>query len=456
MKGLFSQYDYFEGKDYSDAWRSALFVFDTNVLLNLYRYQARTREELLDALRKLNDRVWIPHHVALEFQRNRLKVIAAQGKKFSEVRKLVEGSRADLTKGIASLQLNKRHSHINPEPLIKGFEKLVSEFLSDLESLQQSQQSLTGPDPIKAVVEEIFNKKVGKAFLSQDDVDKKNKEAELRYKLKIPPGYKDDGKDKDDPDEYVHNGLIYKKKYGDYLVWSQILDHAHANKVENLIFITDDAKEDWWSQIDFEGPKTVGPRTELIEEAARIGSIETFLMYKPEGFLKYANEFLSTNVSKETLTEVHDVSTANKNKAIGKIGKRMTAGKATNLVWRWLQENHLKIIYSQSTYPDFIYHEPDGAHGYEVVQINSGSWRSVDVHIKEAETALHEQHLQSLCIILVLDDIAEFDDILIGIADANRSEHVPNLKFCIGHIEWNGEEEKFFPMFNFAHDDICT
>ncbi len=44
----------------------ALFVFDTNVLLNLYRYQSGTRDELLNVLAQLSDRIWIPHHVALE------------------------------------------------------------------------------------------------------------------------------------------------------------------------------------------------------------------------------------------------------------------------------------------------------------------------------------------------------------------------------------------------------
>ncbi|WP_423815166.1 PIN-like domain-containing protein, partial [Pseudomonas viridiflava] len=61
MKGLFSQYDYSREIDYAYTWKNATFVFDTNVLLNLYRYQERTREELLDTLSKLSSRVWVPH-----------------------------------------------------------------------------------------------------------------------------------------------------------------------------------------------------------------------------------------------------------------------------------------------------------------------------------------------------------------------------------------------------------
>lgn len=50
MKGLFPQYDHSNNVDFSETWRSALFVFDTNVLLNLYRYQESTREELLNVI----------------------------------------------------------------------------------------------------------------------------------------------------------------------------------------------------------------------------------------------------------------------------------------------------------------------------------------------------------------------------------------------------------------------
>ena len=53
MKGLFPQFDTGAEIDYGAVWKQALFVFDTNVLLNLYRYQSGTRDELLNVLEKL-------------------------------------------------------------------------------------------------------------------------------------------------------------------------------------------------------------------------------------------------------------------------------------------------------------------------------------------------------------------------------------------------------------------
>ena len=57
--------------DKRQLWEKAVFVFDTNVLLNLYRYSSKTRNSLLDAFESLKERVWIPYQVAHEFMRRR-------------------------------------------------------------------------------------------------------------------------------------------------------------------------------------------------------------------------------------------------------------------------------------------------------------------------------------------------------------------------------------------------
>ncbi len=59
-------------------WRDGIIVLDTNVLLNLYRYSERAREELLGVLRRVKDQLWIPYQVAEEFHRDRSIVIKNQ------------------------------------------------------------------------------------------------------------------------------------------------------------------------------------------------------------------------------------------------------------------------------------------------------------------------------------------------------------------------------------------
>lgn len=72
--GLF---DGFEGyrtpseDDYRRVLTEGLVVPDTNVLLNLYRYNAQTQTDLFAVLERLGDRLWIPHQVLVEFWRNR-------------------------------------------------------------------------------------------------------------------------------------------------------------------------------------------------------------------------------------------------------------------------------------------------------------------------------------------------------------------------------------------------
>ena len=454
MKGLFPQYDYSTTTDYEETWKTALFVFDTNVLLNLYRYQERTREELLETLDKLADRIWIPHHVALEFQRNRLTVIAAQGRRFSEIRKVIEKAKLDLTNGISNLQLTKRHTLINPEPLTTGFDKLTSEFLAELDKLQENQQTLNASDPIKKRIEDIFDGKVGSAFSTQDEVDKKSKAAELRYKAKIPPGYKDDDKDKDDPDDFYHHGIVYKRKYGDYFVWSQILEYAEKSNHKKLVFITDDAKEDWWKQIDFDGPKILGPRPELVDEATNLGKLETFLMYKPEGFLKFANEFLATKISNETLKEVHDVSQSNKNTNLKNIFNRGAYLRGESAVLLWARSIHKQAAINEGSSPGILATDTSGIIGYEVKIFKHLDARGIIEVIERAAHSIEVYGLKFLNIVFIVSSFYDADGVLIKLKNINLPLLPDNINIIFGQIVESAEGARFEPLHEVPYSEL--
>lgn len=78
-------YDDFHGyrlpteDELNSALQSALVVLDTNVLLNLYRYNRSTRNDLLEVMRSLGERLWVPHQVMREFWRNRVSVLGSRG-----------------------------------------------------------------------------------------------------------------------------------------------------------------------------------------------------------------------------------------------------------------------------------------------------------------------------------------------------------------------------------------
>lgn len=67
-------YNIYEKKDISSIWKdkATLFVFDTNVLLNLYKYDEKTRNDFINVIKSVEDRIWIPFHVGLEYHRNRM------------------------------------------------------------------------------------------------------------------------------------------------------------------------------------------------------------------------------------------------------------------------------------------------------------------------------------------------------------------------------------------------
>lgn len=434
MKGLFPQYADSTNQDYGIVWKQALFVFDTNVLLNLYRYQSGTRDELLNVLEQLSERIWIPHHVALEFQRNRIKVIAEQSKRFSEVRRTIEKARSSLFSELEKLQLQKRHSLINPQPLTTGFESLVDNFLAELDRLQETQQKLTAPDPLKQKIETLFDGKVGSPPSNQTEIDDLYKQADTRFKLKIPPGYQDADKDKEEPDEHIHGGIIYKRKYGDYLVWKQLLDHSKVINSKYVIFVTDDGKEDWWRKIDSDGLKTIGPRPELIEEARTSAQVEILLMYSPEGFLKYAKEFLKAQVSEETLKEVRDISTTRSLREIGYREFREMALRAEQAVLCWLVDRFESVQENRVGFPDFVAERDGKTFGFEVKVVPNP--RMIINRVREviyrSYYALKESGFSEIAIVWVVSNPSEVEE-LQRIFSRMRREEMPNsLRMIIG------------------------
>lgn len=78
MKNNFSEFYCLTDDELKKLWDECIFIFDANVLLNLYRYSQKTSQKLLDVLynEKIKERIWIPHQFAFEYQKNRLEVIA--------------------------------------------------------------------------------------------------------------------------------------------------------------------------------------------------------------------------------------------------------------------------------------------------------------------------------------------------------------------------------------------
>lgn len=294
MKKLFSEH-FKDEEEIKELWRDCIFVFDTSVMCDLYRYSDSTRSSLFHIMEKLKNRLWIPNRVADEYLRNRAGVITKQEKYYTEAIKAIEALENDLNQ-------KKKHPFISNE-LHEKFENISGELKGELESNRKKYLSKISKDDIKDKVAEVFGNNVGEPF-SYDEINQILIEGEKRFKEKIPPGYMDRSKEKSSENftEFDERCRVY----GDFIVWKQVIDKA--NDGFNVVLVTSDSKEDWWK---IESKKTIGPRHELIREFEKETG-KKFYMYQPDRFLEFAQNYLNEKVDENALEEMKEISFNNK------------------------------------------------------------------------------------------------------------------------------------------------
>ncbi len=287
-----------------------IFVFDTNVLLNLYSYTEQTREDFFSLLEIIKDRVWIPYHIGLEYQRNRLSVIRNEKKIFNDLNTYVSNIKKDLntnTNSLQSLKLKQRLPIINEET-IKLQKKIIKELDKYSELVKEwdkKQPCVRSQDLIRERIDNIFDNKIGAIPKNQEYLNELYKRGEERYSKKIPPGYEDE-KDKKASNPFKYKDLEYIPMYGDYIIWEQIIDEVENKDLKSLLFITDDVKEDWLYLMDSNGKKEIGPRVELVDEILEKTDIELFHIMKSSDFLINGKEFFNSKIKDDSIEEVNE------------------------------------------------------------------------------------------------------------------------------------------------------
>ena len=255
MKNTIKEFLDLSTDEKNTLWENCIFVFDTNVLLNLYRYTKKTREILLEALEKLNSRIWMPEHVAYEFMKSRpevvFEVIDGYDKFGKKIEEFLSTCREELRLENNTLEIDK-------------LKKLLNEWLDEVRGTNLEVQSLS-EDFILRKLLKLFDGKVGEPF-EETEMKQISQEGKERYEKEIPPGYKDAKK---------KTGKVENNIYGDFIVWKQILRYAKENK-RDVIFVTSDQKEDWWLKVS---GRTVGPRIELRKEFCDETDGQKFHMY---------------------------------------------------------------------------------------------------------------------------------------------------------------------------------
>lgn len=319
MKSEFPEYYY----DFEAMWSEAIFVFDANVLLNVYRFSPAASKDLLNIMNRLNDRIWIPYQFAAEYHRNLHTVTEDIDKiyrdKKDELEKLSKRTIKDIEDFSSPTSFNVSAAQFKS---VKGAFAKITEKLSEFE--EKHKESLSKED-IQGQIAELFDSNVGQQ-ISLSDRKKIFTEGKKRYEDRIPPGYKDRSK---------------AKPYGDLVGWTEIKEYA-KEKATSIIMVSDDNSSDDWFQKA--GDKATGPRRELVDEMRKYATVD-FYLYETWQLLDFANQYLPDLKDKVTETTIEEAKHLSESRRQMSEERRMQERTIARLeregfdVWDWADDS---------------------------------------------------------------------------------------------------------------------
>jgi hypothetical protein len=297
-RGIF---DGFEGyrtptlDDYRSVLTTGLVVPDTNVLLNLYRYNAQARGDLLAVLDRLGDRLWIPHQVLVEFWRNRESALRESPDTATATVQALKGHRQRAIEEVRTWanQLSLPSDRVSEleAALDDGFTVVTTAVEKLMEPKGEGPSSNTNQDPILGELDRILKGRVGEP-LDESAYKAAHAEGKRRIADGLPPGYKD-----------RHKGD--EAATGDYIVWEHLLREAERRTCDVLL-VTGDVKDDWWRK---DRGQLRGPRIELVDELSGRAGVRLFLL-RPQSLLLYAAQVLDIEVPDSSVQDVERVDTS--------------------------------------------------------------------------------------------------------------------------------------------------
>jgi len=295
-RGIYSGFEAYQTpteSDYMTLLKEGLVSVDANVLLNVYRYTDQARSDLLEVLAKLGENLWVSHQAVREFWRNRESVLRERKDTTKTVKELAAETNkaAQAIRSWANRVFLPQHDLDRMIEMIEGAFQVVSEEIERHDDGQSEKaRSSTQDDAVLQELERTLAGHVGDA-LSKEAHDEAVKEGIRRVELQIPPGYKDKSKSQGE------------QAAGDYLVWKQLINEAKLRK-RNVVFVTNDLKEDWW-RIE-PGDLRRGPRPELCSEMRELADVGLFLL-RPGSLLEHASRALQVEVQEQSVKDVNRV-----------------------------------------------------------------------------------------------------------------------------------------------------
>jgi PIN like domain len=306
---------------------------------------------------------------------------------------------------------------------------LFQSFLKDLEQFEAQQLDVMDEDSIRSSLDDLLRDHVGPPP-TQKELDAIYDEGKERFANRMPPGFEDDSKQKDKSPFQFSNGLKIERRFGDLIVWKQAIALAKANQFDFLIFVTDDEKSDWWWKIDSSGPKTLGPRPELIEEIRRDGGVENFTIYSSESFMVAAKEYLGLDISQLSIEQIGDIQEEIRQRNVP------LSESLPRAVFNWLQQVPPDEIVSENPgFPEFMVHTSTGPRGYEAQTISRRVLNGFTVDaFRRHENLTEPNQMNYILLARSAEKLVELKQIFVA-----RKFSIPqNAIIIFGYLEFHG------------------
>ncbi len=281
MKNTFKQYHQFTEQEFKQLWKDCLFVFDTNTLLNMYRYSRTTVDAYFKILKELKNKkqLWIPYQVGYEFYENRIDVISEYEGSYDAVLSILDKAKKDIEESY------KNHPFLDLKEIKKKMDAGLKGVETEIKKAKNEHPKWIERDDVLDQINSLFETSIGLNY-DEEKLTEIRKEGKDRYEKKIPPGYRDDKKPED-------------KKYGDLILWYQIIDKAKESK-KPIILVSGDVKEDWWLE---KNGQRIMPLPQLKKEMFEKAGVD-FHIYTADRFLEYYD---NKNINKDAINEVRKI-----------------------------------------------------------------------------------------------------------------------------------------------------
>lgn len=311
---------------------------------------------------------------------------------------------------------------------------------TEIDGFKEMSMDINSLDTIREKIDELFYGKIGKAPKNQEEIDKITKEGAIRYKYRIPPGFRDNKKDlnEDESSHNKHENVYYERKYGDLIIWKQIIKHAKESGLTDIIFITDDNKSDWWLK---KSGKTIGARPELINEITEEANVERFHMYTMENFLSYANEKMGAKVEEEVIQEVRNISSNNN------LEKHSNNGSIEDIVQNYLLQRFETVVAESEDYVfDYIVSNGNLKNGIVVkdLRLTENIKNSIIDNIERIKNSIYNASLEMVYVICILEKSQYTEELFWLFRHTSMRYH--NIKILAGSVEYNRDNSRFLQI----------